>query len=206
MIPADFCGSDFSRDARHFYPPSSRGIPAVFHSPPASESLSLAWSREVTTAPQERREQRSWPAGRRAGARSQEKAIPHSRLPHSPCAPGARVCSGFRRQSIRGLTSNWPTSCGSSFGQFRQRLPALLHLAHPCPRMRAKSTARGPSATAPCVVLLKDVRMPRAQDAMERPLDGSSGLRSTCPIHGVVLVRGRDGGVGSIMERVSVFA
>ncbi len=58
--------SDFIVD---FYAPSSRGIPAGFHSPPSERVTSLC----VATAPQERREQRSWPAGRRAGARSKEK-------------------------------------------------------------------------------------------------------------------------------------
>ena len=93
---------------------------------------------------------------------TKRKATPRSRLAHSPCAPGSRACYGVRRQSIPGLTSNWPTSCGPSFGQFlrslaaiegapvarvvraratakrqshpRQLLLALLYLLHPCSR------------------------------------------------------------------------
>ncbi len=87
--------------------PTSRGIPAFFHSPPASECLLFAWPKR----------------------RHQEKATPHSRLAHSPCAPGPRACYGVRRQSIHGLASNWPTSCGPSFGLVRQLLHALLSTA-----------------------------------------------------------------------------
>jgi hypothetical protein len=49
-----------------------------YHSPPG-ERVSFSC---VATAPQERREQRSWPAGRRAGARSQRKS-PKRRPPHT---------------------------------------------------------------------------------------------------------------------------
>ncbi len=65
-----------------FYAPSVRGIPAVFHSPPGERATFLC----VATAPQERREQRSWPEGRRAGARSKE-TWPKERPPR---------CSGLR--------------------------------------------------------------------------------------------------------------
>ena len=74
---------------------------------------------------------------------SKEKATPHSRLAHSPCAPGARACSGVRRQSIRGLASNWPTSCGPSFGQFLRSLAAIEgpHIAR---IVRAKAKSKAP--------------------------------------------------------------
>ena len=74
---------------------------------------------------------------------TKEKATPHSRLTHSPCAPGTRACYGVRRQSIPGLTSNWPTSCGPSFGLFLRSLAAIE--GTPIARLvRAESKAKAP--------------------------------------------------------------
>ncbi len=64
-----------------------------------------------TTAPQERREQHSWPAGRRAGARSQEKATPIQR------SPGIRqlllrcAAHGCANVAIAGCAGATSTSC-----------------------------------------------------------------------------------------------
>ncbi len=79
---------------------------------------------------------------------AQRKATPHSRLTHSPCAPRARACSGVRRQSIRGLASNWPTSCGPSFGQFL-RSPAARDGTLLARIVRAKIKAPHPPCRAP---------------------------------------------------------
>ena len=56
---------------------------------------------------------------------TKRKSTPHSRPTHSPCASGARGSSGVRRQSVRGLASNWPTSCGPSFGHSLRSLAAI---------------------------------------------------------------------------------
>ena len=102
--------------------PSSRGIHAVFSLASGRVSHFLLRGQEKVT---------------------KEKATPHSRLTHSPCAPGTRACSGVRRQSIPGLASNWPTSCGPSFGHSRQLLPALLYLLHPCSRLHRPAASDG---------------------------------------------------------------
>ncbi len=84
---------------------------------------------------------------------TKEKATPHSRLAHSPCAPGPRACYGVRRQSIHGLASNWPTSCGPSFGQFLRSLAAIE--GTPVARVvRARARIKSPSATAPALPYL----------------------------------------------------
>ncbi len=83
---------------------------------------------------------------------AQRKATPHSRLTHSPCAPGSRACCGVRRQSIHGLASNWPTSCGPSFGHSLRSL-ATIEGPHIACLVHAKAKIKGPSATAPCVAL-----------------------------------------------------
>ena len=128
-----------------------------------------------TTAPQERREQRSWPVGRRAGARSQEKATPQSRLTHSPCAPGPRTCYGVRRQSIPGLASNWPTSCEPSFGLVLRSLAAIEGI--PIARnVRAK-------VKTPRQSLVRCAAQGRANVAIA----GCVGATSTSCIHPVVI-------------------
>jgi len=69
----------------------------------------LCGQEKATTAPQERREQRSWPEGRRAGARGQEKATPMQRSPGilpSDCAKRfrgwltVRPCTGSQLARI----------------------------------------------------------------------------------------------------------
>jgi hypothetical protein len=71
------------------------------------QRLSLAFGERVTslcvaTAPQERREQRSWPAGRRAGARSQES---NQEKGHPTLAPYAQsLCSRYARPLRGSLT------------------------------------------------------------------------------------------------------
>ena len=98
----------------------------------------------VATAPQERREQRSWPAGRRAGARSKEK-WPKERPPQSDalrafgncscvalppasmqasCPPSSRSDSGVCRQSILGLTPNWAQSIAPTLRAFLRHFAA----------------------------------------------------------------------------------
>ncbi len=104
--------------------PLERGIHAVFHSPPG-ERVSF-----------------SCVAKRKAPKRRPPR---HSRLTHSPCAPGARACSGVRRQSIHGLASNWPTSCGPSFGQFLRSLATIEGTQIACV-VHAKAKIKGPSS------------------------------------------------------------
>ena len=104
--------------------PSSRGIHAVFSLASGRVSHFLLRGQEKVT---------------------KEKATPHSRLTHSPCAPGTRACSGVRRQSIRGLASNWPTSCGPSFGHSLHS-PAASDGTLVARILRARATAKGPSS------------------------------------------------------------
>ena len=95
---------------------------------------------------------------------TKRKATPHSRLAHSPCAPGARACYGVRRQSIRGLASNWPTSCGPSFGQFLHR-PAASDGTLIARIVRAKATANSQSQSQsvrePALFLVRTTRSER---------------------------------------------
>ncbi len=129
-----FRGSDFSRDAYFFTLLRSAASLPCFARLRRASHLSLCGQRNM----------------------AQRKATPHSRLPHSPCAPGARVCSGVRRQSIRGLASNWPTSCGPSFGQSLHSpaasdgtLIARIVRAKATAKSQSQSTCHPPSAPSP---------------------------------------------------------
>ena len=86
---------------------------------------------------------------------------------------------------LRGSRSRTPVSVGAR----KPRLPAA------CARRRLRAHQGSLAASrhclqllgnCSCVVLHKDVQMPRAQDALERPLDGRSRRRSTASIHGCV--------------------
>ncbi len=112
-----------------------------FHSPSASESLSLAWPRERTTALQEQRERRSRPAGRRAGARSKEKATPMQR------SPGILPCDCAQR--LRGsLTA--PPCAGSQLARILASHPAGLFSA-------TAPLHRGPGHCASCAAKTKQI-------------------------------------------------
>ena len=133
--------------------PSSRGIPAFFTRFQRASHFSLRGQREGT----------------------KRKATPHSRLTHSPCAPGPRACYGVRRQSIPGLASNWPTSCVPSFGLILRSLAAIE--GTPVARIvrdRAK---------APRQLLL----LCAAQGYANAASAGCAGAASTSCIHAVVI-------------------
>lgn len=119
---------------------------------PVNESLPLAWPGESShcaagaaqTAQLARRAQGRMPGVKKV---TKGKVTTHSRLPHSSCAPGPRACYGVRRQSIPGLASNWPTSCGPSFGHFLRRLAATegaLVARIVCARATVKAKAKTP--------------------------------------------------------------
>src|SRR5690606_23869332 len=85
------------------YDPSERGILSFFTRLRACELLSLGGQEQVV----------------------KETATPRSRPTHSPCATCPRGRSGVRRQSVHGLTSNWPTSCGPPCGLILRNLAAI---------------------------------------------------------------------------------
>ncbi len=159
--------SDFVRaipQLRHA--PPSRGIHAVFHSPPASESLSLAWPRESNqreghpdaavskhsaTAPA----LHSTAFSRRGSTASIHGCVPPASM-QSPAFRLRNATPGVRRQSIPGLTSNWalsiaptlrafpPLRCrciGGPFTAHPATAPALLYLGYPYPRLRSQDKA-----------------------------------------------------------------
>ena len=143
MIPADFCGSDFSRDARHFYAPSSRGIPADFHSPQASESLSLAWPRESNDCAAGAA--RTAKLARRAKGRS-----PESREGHPTLTPYAQsLCSRYA-DLLRGSPTVHPWTgvelahiVWDILRTISATAPALLYLLHPCSRLHRPAASDG---------------------------------------------------------------
>ena len=161
--------------------PSSRGIHAVFSLASGRVSHFLLRGQEKVT---------------------KEKATPHSRLTHSPCAPGTRACSGVRRQSIRGLASNWPTSRGPSFGH-SLRSPAASDGTLIARIVRAKATAEA-EAEAEAIAEATLIRLRHLL-----PLRGRSKFQSTvemcgnllrlgcarCAVNGAPMQRQRGGGI-----------
>ena len=77
-----------------------------------------------------------------------------------------------------------PASHPAGFPTFLCRrigAPGSAHRAR-----QSEKQSQSPLGNCSCVAMHKDVRMPRTQDALDRPLDGCCRRRSTSPIHGVV--------------------
>ena len=80
-----------------------------------------------------------------------------------------------------------PALCCTRMCECRERRMRLsgLYLLHPCSRPASQATMPSMAihlqllGNCSCVVLHKDVRMPRAQDALERPLPPAS-VQSSC--------------------------
>ena len=163
---------------------SSRGIPAFFHSPPASECLLFAW-------PLRRRSGANSAAGPQGGgqeARSKEKA-PRERPPHTralrtvPVLQVREPATGFADSPSLDWRRTGPHRVGHpsdipSAVSPRSRGPASAHRAR-----QSQSGNQKPPRNYSCVVLHRDVRMSRAQDALERPLPPAS-MQSSSALSG----------------------